>query len=91
MKPFYLQGRWETSAESQAVINPWNGDKLADICLADAAQVEQAVASSHEAFQKTRLQPAWERSKILTKIADLISDRHARVCGCRGRRGGASP
>lgn len=77
MKPFYLEGRWETSEQSHAVLNPWSGEKLADVCLADASQVEQAVASSHEAFRKVRSQPAWERSKILTQIADLIGERRA--------------
>ncbi len=65
-KPFYLDGRWIESAETEGVSNPWDGRQLADICIADEQQVEQAIASAHAAFEKTRSQPAWERSKILT-------------------------
>ena len=77
MKPFYLQGRWETSAETHTVLNPWNGEKIADICLADAKQVEAAVASAHEAFQKSRVQPAWERAEMLHRVAEIIGKRRA--------------
>lgn len=75
MKPFYLQGQWESSGESHTVTNPWDNAILAEISLADASQVEQAVATAHEAFRTTRSQPAWERAKILTRIADLIENR----------------
>lgn len=74
-KPFYLDGRWIESAETEGVSNPWDGRPLADICIADEQQVEQAIASAHAAFEKTRSQPAWERSKILTRIADLIGEK----------------
>jgi acyl-CoA reductase-like NAD-dependent aldehyde dehydrogenase len=75
MKPFYLQGRWEKSAETHTVTNPWNSEPLADICLAKAAQVEEAVATAHAAFAQARSQPAWQRSKILTRVAELIGER----------------
>jgi acyl-CoA reductase-like NAD-dependent aldehyde dehydrogenase len=75
MKPFYLQGQWEKSSESHAVTNPWDESVITEIGLAGAAQVEKAVASAHEAFAQTRPQPAWERSKILTRVADRIGDR----------------
>lgn len=77
MKPFYLKGRWATSSEHHAVSNPWDGKKIADICLGDAGQVEEAVASAHEAFQKARKEPAWQRAKTLNRVADLIASRRA--------------
>lgn len=75
MKPFYLQGQWENSSAGHTVANPWDGSKIAEICMADASQVEKAVASAREAFKDTRSQPAWQRSKILTRIAELIGER----------------
>ncbi len=77
MKPFYLNGRWETSPEHHAVSNPWDGKKIADICVADAAQVEEAVASAQGAFLKARREPAWQRAKTLTRAAELIAARKA--------------
>lgn len=74
-KGLSIDGRWIESAATETVRNPWNGEPLAEFCLADAALVETAIATSHAAFSKTRSQPAWERSKTLTKIADLIQSR----------------
>lgn len=81
MKPFFLAGQWEEGTASESVRNPWTGDLVAEVGLADAAQVEAAVASCHEAFARSRLQPAWERSKILTRIADLIGERKEEFVG----------
>lgn len=75
MKPFYLAGRWESGSSFHTVLNPWNGETVAKVCLADAGQVAEAVASCQETFSRTRRQPAWERSKILTRIAELIGER----------------
>ena len=63
MKSFYLEGRWESAKATHAVLNPWNGETIAEVCLAEAAQVERAVASSHTAFASTRKTPAAERSR----------------------------
>ena len=77
IKPFYLDGRWESSPAVQAVINPWNGELIAEVCLADAAQVERAVASSHRAFASTRKIPAAERVALLGRVAEGIRVRRA--------------
>ena len=76
-KPLYIHGRHMASSTSHAVTNPWNGDHLADICLADAAQVGEAVASAHSAFQTTRKMTADARAVILDNIAVLIAERRA--------------
>ena len=76
-KPLFIHGRHVDSESSHAVINPWNGARLADVCLADAAQVEEAVASAHSAFQTTRKMTADARAVILENIARLIAERRA--------------
>ena len=75
MKPFYLDGRWVQTKTSEAVHNPWSGDKLAEVCTGSAEDVERAVASAHSAFQKTRKIPAFERAEKLTAICDLFAKR----------------
>ncbi len=75
MKPFYLEGRWESSEATHAVINPWNGETVAAVYLADASQVERAVASSHQAFAFTRKITASERSALLGRVALGIQAR----------------
>jgi glyceraldehyde-3-phosphate dehydrogenase (NADP+) len=75
MKPFYLDGRWVETKTSEAVHNPWSGDKLAEVCTGSAEDVERAVASSHSAFQKTRKIPAFERAEKLNAACDLLVKR----------------
>ncbi len=74
-KPFFLNGRHVTSAQTQAVKNPWNGNLLADVCVADSGQVEEAVATAHESFRKTRKMSADARAAILENICTLIDER----------------
>jgi len=77
MKPFYLEGRWESAPDTHAVVNPWNGETIAEVCLADAAQVERAVAGCHAAFASARKTPAAERSALLGRVAQGIHARAA--------------
>jgi glyceraldehyde-3-phosphate dehydrogenase (NADP+) len=75
MKPFYLDGCWVETQTSEAVHNPWSGEKLADICTASAGDLESAVASSHAAFHKTRKLPSHARAATLERIGALLSQR----------------
>ena len=75
MKPFYLDGRWLETKTSEAVYNPWSGEKLAEVCTGSSEDVERAVASAHSAFQKTRKIPAFERAEKLTSICDFLAKR----------------
>lgn len=75
MKPYFLNGSWRTSSESEVVDNPWDGSRIAEVALAGPDQVEEAVATAHAAFAAARRQPAWERNKVLTRIADLLGAR----------------
>lgn len=76
-KPFFIGGHRVTSPAVHTVKNPWNGSALADVCLADASQVEEAVAASHAAFQTTRKMSAAARAGILENICTLVAERRA--------------
>jgi acyl-CoA reductase-like NAD-dependent aldehyde dehydrogenase len=75
MKPFYLDGRWVETKTSEPVHNPWSGEKIADVCMGSAEDVERAVSGSHSAFQMTRKIPAFERAEKLNAICDLLAKR----------------
>lgn len=75
MKPFYLDGCWVETKSSEPVHNPWSGEKLADVCMASAADVESAVSSAQAAFQKTRKSSGAARAEILEGIGRLIGER----------------
>lgn len=75
MKPFFLNGAWVETPASSPVHNPWSGEKLADVCVANSEQVAAAVASCHAAFAETRKMTASVRSLILDKICSILSKR----------------
>lgn len=77
MKPFFSNGQWVAGSSHEAVHDPWTGEKLAEVTLADAAQVESAVAGAAEAFKTTRRMPASERAGILRTISDTIAARRS--------------
>lgn len=75
MKPFYLDGRWVLTETPEPIHNPWSGEKLAEVCMASAAEVESAVAGAHAAFQKTRKIPACGRAEKLQTICQILARR----------------
>jgi len=77
MKPFYLNGKWTSATQAEAVSNPWDGEPLAEICLATRDQVEEAVSFAHKAFPQVSRLPAWQRSETLARISTLLAARRA--------------
>lgn len=76
----YINGQWQTSqAESRlAVYNPADGKQISCTADANAADVELAVTSAHQAFTTgvwAQRLPA-ERERILLRFADLV-EQHA--------------
>jgi len=74
-RPFLLDGRPVTTAETAAVRNPYNGVAVADICVAGADEVARAVDVAGKSFAETRRVPLIERSRLLRKIADALGRR----------------
>ncbi|MEG3619080.1 gamma-aminobutyraldehyde dehydrogenase [Magnetovibrio sp. PR-2] len=61
--------------KGDAVINPENGEEIALINSASAAQVDEAVGAAEAAFSSWGAKPPAERSVLLTRIADEIDSR----------------
>lgn len=63
------------SGDSVTVTSPIDGTELTSIALADAADVDQAVRSARDVFERgswSRMAPA-ERKKIMLRWAELVS------------------
>ena len=56
-------------------VNPATGETLKEFPVATAAEVEQALAASQEAFRAWRSGPAEDRAKILARVAELYLER----------------
>ena len=64
-----------TSAKSYRVINPATGEPGEEFPLATDAEIQDALAASQAAFESWREVPIEERGKIVTRIAELFTER----------------
>jgi len=72
---FYLDGKWLEEGEIVEVRAPYDGQVLARVFQGRAQHAEAAIAASVKAFGTTRRLPAFERQRVLRRIADGIQSR----------------
>jgi glyceraldehyde-3-phosphate dehydrogenase (NADP+) len=71
--PFYLNGRWQSSSRTRPVVNPYNGQTVAEVCQASADEIDQAIEGAVEAFSATRSLTSHQRHSILLQISHEIN------------------
>ncbi len=73
----YVSGSWRSDGgrESHKVINPATGDVLAELPLATAADLDEALEATAKGFAHWRAVDVNERAGILHKVAGLIRER----------------
>lgn len=74
-RPLLVGGSWRTTANSQAVRSPFNGDEIARFSVASDADVEEAVAAAATASAELRELPRFQLAESLRRIADGIRAR----------------
>jgi glyceraldehyde-3-phosphate dehydrogenase (NADP+) len=75
--PFLLDGGWATNQTVAPVRNPHTGEVIAQVCQADRAQLDQAVAAAERAFRETRGVPRHQRAAWLSKAATGLAEQKA--------------
>ncbi|WP_153720730.1 aldehyde dehydrogenase family protein [Sporosarcina cascadiensis] len=72
----YIDGAWQKeSVDYTAVLNPANGEELAQVPLSTAEDVEKAAAAAKKAQKKWALVPAPKRADYLYEIGRIMKDR----------------
>ena len=71
----FIDNKWFQSEETYDVINPSTEEVLGSASKASNEQVNQAIQSAAKGFLSWKKTQAWERSKKIRKIADLIRER----------------
>src|SRR6185312_16285308 len=71
----FLQGQWADKPEKIEVKNPYDGAVIDCVPKADAADVDRALAGAVEGAKLMRRMPGYERSKILSRAAQLLGQR----------------
>ena len=73
----YIDGSWRKreGRDCHAVVNPATGETLAELPLANAADLDEALAATAKGFAYWRAVDVNARAAILHKVADLIRER----------------
>ncbi|WP_146360461.1 NAD-dependent succinate-semialdehyde dehydrogenase [Arthrobacter yangruifuii] len=56
-------------------VNPATGETLQEFAEATDAEINQAVTAAHEAFASWRNEPVENRTKVITRVAELYRER----------------
>ena len=72
---FYVDGKWLDEGDIVEVRAPYDGSVIASVHQGRREHAEAAIAASVKAFGTTRRLPAFERQRVLHRIADGIRDR----------------
>ena len=72
----YIDGKWcdADSGETLAVINPANGENVADVAKCGTAETRRAIEAAERAQVEWREATAKERAAVLRKWLDLLLD-----------------
>jgi len=73
----FFDGRWQDKPETIDVVNPYNGNVIDTVPRGGAADVDAALATLVEGARLMKQMPAWQRSKILHRAAELMYERVA--------------
>src|SRR5277367_500380 len=72
---FFVDGRWMDDGDIIDVRNPFDGSVVGRITQARREHAEAAIAASVKAFGTTRRLPAFERQRVLRRVAQSIAER----------------
>jgi len=72
---YVASGRFEDGARV-AIVDPWSGEPVAEVTLADEARAEDAMDASVRAFERMRARSSFERKELLARVARAIEANH---------------
>jgi acyl-CoA reductase-like NAD-dependent aldehyde dehydrogenase len=72
---FFLDGRWSEDGDLIDIRAPYDGSVIARVTQARREHAEAAIAAAVKAFGTTRRLPAFERQRVLRRIAQQIGER----------------
>ena len=70
--PLRIDGKIVDDGPRAEMRDPWRGEVVGEIVLADAARAELAVAAAVRAFEKTRRLPSFEKKRLLQRISAAV-------------------
>jgi len=72
---FFIDGRWVEEGDLIEIRAPYDGSVIGRVVQARREHAEAAIAAAVKAFGTTRRLPAFERQRVLRRVAQSISER----------------
>jgi acyl-CoA reductase-like NAD-dependent aldehyde dehydrogenase len=72
---FFVDGRWSEDGDLVEIRAPFDGSVVARVVQARRQHAESAIAAAVKAFGTTRRLPAFERQRVLRRVAQSIAER----------------
>ena len=72
---FFVDGRWQQDGDVVEIHAPYDGSLVARVTQGRKQHAEAAIAAAVKAFGTTRRLPAFERQRVLRRIATSIGER----------------
>ena len=81
-RAIFIGGRLKETRETSAIRNPYNGEILAEVCLAGEEEIEEATRGAVTAFAAARRLPSHKRAAALQRTAEDLTHRHEEFARC---------
>jgi acyl-CoA reductase-like NAD-dependent aldehyde dehydrogenase len=72
---FFLDGKWIEEGDVVEIKAPYDGNVIANVFQGRREHAEAAIRAAVKAFGTTRRLPAFERQRVLRRVAQTISER----------------
>src|ERR1700691_4735517 len=72
---FFVDGRWHEDGDIVEIRAPYDGSVIARVVQGRREHAEAAIAAAVKAFGTTRRLPAFERQRVLRRVAQAIAER----------------
>src|SRR3989449_2460002 len=76
---FFLDGKWIEEGDIVEIKAPYDGNVIANVFQGRRKHAEAAIKAAVKAFGTTRRLPAFERQRVLRRVAQTISERKQEV------------
>ncbi|MBI3593318.1 MAG: aldehyde dehydrogenase family protein [Nitrospirae bacterium] len=74
-----LGGQWIKTNDFIKIINPFNGEAVAEVCRAGIEEAEKAVEIAHKSRDTIASLPSYKKSEMLQRISDALLKRKEEI------------
>ncbi|MBF0153906.1 MAG: aldehyde dehydrogenase family protein [Magnetococcales bacterium] len=88
MRKAYLAGTWVETGKSQDVLNPYNGEVVAQVAQCTPSEIDRALDAAVAALEETRRLEPYQRADALWFVVNRLQERHEEFSRLLSRENG---